>query len=209
MEPLILIGGGGHCKSVIDVIESEGKFKIIGILDIPKKVGEHVLKYKIIGTDDEIELYKNHYRNFLITVGHVKNCSTRKSLTERVIQSNGNLISVISPFAHVSNYAKIGNGTVIHHFVNVNAGASIGANCIINSFANIEHDVVIGNLTHVSTGVMVNGDCVIGNRVFLGSNSTMSVGAKIVDDVVIGASSFVNTNITEPGFYKGIPAKKQ
>ena len=35
---LILIGGGGHCKSVIDVAESAG-YNILGILGMPEEVG--------------------------------------------------------------------------------------------------------------------------------------------------------------------------
>ena len=36
-KSLILVGGGGHAKSCIDVVESEKKFKILGILDNSKK----------------------------------------------------------------------------------------------------------------------------------------------------------------------------
>lgn len=208
MESLILIGGGGHCKSVIDVIESEGKFKIVGILDLLPKVGGNVLGYTIIGTDDEIEQFFKLTNNFLITVGHVKSYKTRKFLADKVISTGGTLVSITSPYAHVSKYAQVGNGTVIHHFANINSGAIVGENCIINAYANIEHDVIIGNFSHVSTGAMVNGDCAIGTGVFLGSNCTLRIGATIASDVLIGACSFVNADITESGFYKGIPAKK-
>jgi FlaA1/EpsC-like NDP-sugar epimerase len=57
MKKLILIGGGGHCKSCIEVIESTGEFEIIGILDLPSKIGEKVLDYEIIGSDDDIAHY--------------------------------------------------------------------------------------------------------------------------------------------------------
>ena len=57
MQNLILIGGGGHCKSCIDVIEHENKYKIVGILDMAEKVGQKVLGYKIIGSDSDISTY--------------------------------------------------------------------------------------------------------------------------------------------------------
>ena len=208
MIPLILIGGGGHCKSVIDIIETEGKYKIIGILDLPSKIGEKVLGYDIIGTEDNLENFISLTNNFLVTVGHVKDYKTRERLVEKIDSVGGNLVTIISPLSHVSRDARIGRGSVIHHFAHINAGAKIGDNCIINSFANIEHDANIGNLTHISTSVMVNGDCMIGSCVFIGSNATLRIGAKITDNVTIGACSFVNSDITEPGFYKGIPAKK-
>ena len=65
-KPLILLGGGGHCKSVIDVAESAG-YTILGILDKPELVGTMVLDYEIIGTDDDIPLYVDK-AEFLITV---------------------------------------------------------------------------------------------------------------------------------------------
>lgn len=69
-NPLILLGGGGHCKSVIDVAESAG-YTILGILDKPELVGTKVLDYEIIGTDDAIPQYVDK-AEFLITVGQIK-----------------------------------------------------------------------------------------------------------------------------------------
>ena len=46
-KPLILVGGGGHCKSVIDVAESAG-YTILGILDKPEEIGKHVFGYEVI-----------------------------------------------------------------------------------------------------------------------------------------------------------------
>ena len=69
-KPLILIGGGGHCKSVIEAAESAG-YSILGILDMPEDVGNEVLPgYKVIGTDDDIPTYVDQ-AEFVITVGSV------------------------------------------------------------------------------------------------------------------------------------------
>ena len=65
-ENIILVGGGGHCKSCIDVIEQEGKYEIKGILDLPEKKGQNILAYKIIGNDDDISDYAKQGYNFLI-----------------------------------------------------------------------------------------------------------------------------------------------
>ena len=46
---IILIGAGGHAKVCIDVIESEKKFKIIGLIDNKKK--GKFLNYDILGND--------------------------------------------------------------------------------------------------------------------------------------------------------------
>lgn len=200
---LILVGGGGHCKSVIDVAESAG-YNILGILDMPEDVGKQVLDYKVIGTDDDIPQYVDK-AEFVITVGFIKNPTTRIKLYNKVKEAGGKLANVIASTAHVSRYSYIGEGTVIMHQAFVNAGAHIGANSIINTFCNIEHDAQIGEQCHISTGTMVNGDCKVGDRCFIGSQSVLANGITIGEDIIVGAASFVRKSISEKGIYSGNP----
>lgn len=201
---LILIGGGGHCKSVIDVAESAG-YNILGVLDMPEEVGKSVLSYKVIGTDDDIPKYVDN-AEFIITVGFIKNPTVRVRIYNKVKECGGKLATVIASTAHVSRYATLGEGTVVMHKAIVNAGAKIGVNCIVNTFCNIEHDAVVGDQCHVSTGTMVNGDCRVGERVFIGSQSVLANGISIGEDIVIGAGTVVRKSITEKGIYVGNPA---
>ncbi len=188
-KPLILLGGGGHCKSVIDVAESAG-YTILGILDKPELVGTKVLDYEIIGTDADIPQYVDK-AEFLITVGQIKSPAIRQKLAALVEQSGGRFATIIANDAYVSKYAVIGKGTVVMHKAVVNADACIGEHCIINTMANIEHEVQIGSLCHVSTGVMVNGNCVIGDEVFVGTGSVLYNGISVMDNAIIPAGSVV------------------
>jgi len=203
-KKLILVGGGGHCKSVIDVAESVG-FQIQGILDIPENVGKKVLDYSIIGTDDQIPDYVN-YAVFIVTVGHIKDAALRIKLHQKIVDAGGTLATIIASTAHVSKYAQIGEGSVIMHHAVVNADAIIGSGCIINTFANIEHDAKIGDYCHISTGAMINGNCVVGNETFFGSQSVMVNGLEITSGCVIGAGSLVRKNAIQKGVYSGNPA---
>ena len=204
MKPLILIGGGGHCQSVIEVAESTGR-TIQGILDLPAEVGRKVLSYPVIGTDEQIADYVTT-SEFVITVGFIKDSSLRTRLYEQVLKVGGNLATLIASTAYVSHHAVLGKGTVVMHHAFVNAGAEIGDNVIINTFANIEHNAFVGNQCHISTGAMVNGDCRIGNNCFIGSQSVLANGIHICDDVVVGTGSLVRKNIVKPGIYSGNPA---
>ena len=201
---LILVGGGGHCKSVIEAAESAG-YNILGVLDTPENVGKQVLAYSVIGTDDDVPQYVDK-AEFVITVGFIKNPAIRIKLYNKVKEAGGKLATVIAPTAHVSKYSTIGEGTVVMHQVFVNAGAHIGANCIINTFCNIEHDAQIGDQCHISTGTMVNGDCKVGDRCFIGSQSVLANGIAIGEDIIVGAASFVRKSISEKGIYSGNPA---
>lgn len=202
---LILVGGGGHCKSVIEVAESAG-YNILGILDMPEDVGKQVLDYKVIGTDDDIPLYVDK-AEFVITVGFIKNPATRIKLYKKVKEAGGKLATIIASTARVSKYSTIGEGTVVMHQALVNAGAHIGANCIINTFCNIEHDAQIGDQCHISTGTMVNGDCKVGKRVFIGSHSVLSNGINIGDDIIVGVGSIVRKSLYLKGVYFGYPCQ--
>lgn len=201
---LVLIGGGGHCKSVIDVAESAG-YNILGILDMPEDIGKSVLDYKVIGTDDDIPQFVEK-AEFIITVGFIKSPAIRMRLFDKVREAGGKLATIIASTAHVSRYASLDEGTVVMHQAVVNAGAKIGENCIINTFCNIEHDAVIGDQCHISTGTMVNGDCKVGKMCFIGSQSVLANGISICDDVIVGAGSLVRKNILKSGIYSGNPA---
>ena len=203
---IVLLGGGGHCKACIDVIETT-RFTIEGVIDKEINAGK-VLNYRIIGNDDKLEgLVQKNYL-FLVTVGQIKNPSLRSELFEKIKQWHGKLAIVIASTSIVSKYSTIGEGTIIMHQALVNADVSIGRNCIINNKSLIEHDCSIGDHTHISTGAILNGNCAIGNRVFVGSNTVIANGTQVADNVVIGAGSVVIKNISKAGVYAGNPAIK-
>ena len=205
---IILIGGGGHCKSCIDVIEQQGVYNILGILDKSKVKGEKIFGYMVLGGDEDIHLYENKNCYFLITIGQIKSSSLRKKIYDFLVIKKLKLATVISPFAYVSSRSIVGEGSIVMHGVIINAGATIGSNCIINTGCILEHDVKVGESTHISTKAIVNGDCIVGNEVFIGSNSVISNQITIGDKIVIGAGTVVNKIISEQGIYVGNPVRK-
>lgn len=181
MKNLFLIGGGGHCKACIDVIESMNAYKIKGIFDIKDKLGQEILGYKIIGTDEDIKKYQSDENYFLITVGQIKSPELRKKLFNLDL----NLATIISTRAYVSKHAIVDSGSIIMHDALVNANAKVGKNCIINSKALIEHDAVIEDHSHIATGAVVNGHCHVKAGSFIGSNTVLRQGTVIEENSVI------------------------
>lgn len=205
---IILVGGGGHCKSCIDVIEVENKYKIKGIIDLPGELGNTTLGYIVIGNDDDLPKLAKEGFYFLITLGHMGKPGRRKELFKIIKDNGGKLPTIFSPKAHVSKHSTIGKGTIIMHHVIVNADAKIGENCIINSKALIEHDVLIGDDCHISTGANINGNCMIKDNCFIGSGSSIKNGLEIAKGSFVGVGSVVLKPIFEKGLYFGNPAKK-
>jgi sugar O-acyltransferase (sialic acid O-acetyltransferase NeuD family) len=207
-DEIILIGGGGHCKACIDVIEQEGRFAIKGIVDIPEKIGQTILGYPIIDSDKNLKTIVSNYKNFLITVGFIKTSDLRIKLFNLINSFGGNFPSIVSPKAYVSKHAVIGKGTIIMHGVIISAAAKIGNNCIINNLALVEHDTLIDANTHVSTGARINGNCEVGNKCFVGSGTIINNGVNITNDVIIGSGSLIRKDIGVSGTYSGNPIKR-
>jgi len=183
---ILLIGGGGHCKSVIDVIEQEGKFEIAGIIDKKELIGSKVLNYEVIGCDDDLPQLSKKYRFAIITAGQIKSPDLRKKLFDLAKEAGFKLPVVISPRAYVSRYSKIEEGTVIMHDALVNANAKIGKNCIINTKALIEHDAIIEDHCHISTSSVINGGVTVKSGTFFGSNAMTRESIEIGANSVIG-----------------------
>ncbi len=189
MEEIILIGGGGHCRSCIDVIEAEGRFRIAGIVDMPEMVGSRLFGYPFIATDADLPELSRQYRNFLVTLGQVGVSETRAGLFTLLEELGAAFPTVISPRAYCSPRAEAGAGTIIMHGAVVNAGAIIGRNCILNTNAHVEHDAVIGDHCHIATGAIINGGVTVGRGSFIGSGAVTKQQSVVPPGTFIKAHS--------------------
>ena len=185
MKDIILIGGGGHCVSVIDVIEQEGQFRIAGIVDKPEFLGSNILGHSVIGNDSDLASLARKYQYALITVGQIKSPALRIKLFNLAAALGFILPSIISPRAYISKHAMIGRGAIIMHDALINSNAQIGDNCIINSKALIEHDCSISKHCHISTNATINGGVTVKSGSFIGS------GAITKESIIIGKNSFI------------------
>ena len=185
MKEIILIGGGGHCKSVIDVIEQEGRFKIVGIIDKPELLGTKVLGYQVIGNDSDLGDLAQKYKYALVTVGQIKSPLLRIKLFSLAVEAGFVLPSIVSPNAYISQHSSIGSGTVVMHKALINVNTIIGDNCIVNSKALIEHDCRISEHCHISTNATINGGVIVQYGCFIGS------GAITKELITIKKNSFI------------------
>ncbi len=167
----MLLGGGGHCRSCIDVIEKQQRYEVVGILDKADTVGLEVVGYRILGTDEDIPMYIPQGCAFLITFGQVKSSLARETLFTVLKDHGAILATVISPRAYVSKHASVGMGSIVMHDALINSGARVGKNCIVNTKALVEHDAVVEDHSHVSTAAVVNGGTIVRRGSFFGSNA--------------------------------------
>jgi len=197
LNKIILIGAGGHCKSVIDVIEQEGKFKIHGIVDKPKLVGTKVLGYPVIGSDIDLKSLAKKYKYALVAVGQIKSAFSRIKLFKLGKSAGFYFPSIKSPRAYVSKYAKIGSGTVIMHDAIVNANSIVMENCIINNNAIVSHGSIIEDHVHLTPGSIIAGNCHIGEFTTIGMASTVFFSTKIGKNCLTHNNSSVLINLDD------------
>jgi len=160
-----------------------------GVLDLPEKVGSRVGGVPVVGTDQDLPHWVKQGASFLVTVGQVESCESRKRIFRKLIGLQAECATVVSPRAYVAADSTVGPGSIVMHDALINMGASVGANCIINTKALIEHQATIADHCHISTGAVVNGGARIGNGVFFGSNAVCPHAAVIPDDSFIRAGS--------------------
>jgi len=186
-EDLILIGGGGHCRSCIDVIELDGRFTIRGIVDQKEALDITFRDYPLLGREEDLVELAKSCTNFLVAIGQIKSPEPRIRLFEHLKQLGVTLPIIVSPLAHVSRRAKLAEGTIIMHHALVNAGAGIGRNCIINTKALIEHDAIIEDHCHISTAAVVNGAAKVQRSSFIGSNAVLREHVVVGEESIVGA----------------------
>ena len=191
MKPLLLIGCGGHARSLIDLVESSLEWEIYGLVGLPEQRGTNVLGYPVVCSDLELPVLRQECAAAVLAIGQLPDSSSRVRFAERLNQLGFQFPVLTSAHAVVSRHAQLGPGTTVGHGAIVNAGAVVGEHCIINSRSLIEHDVQIGDHCHISTGVLLNGEVTVGSGSFIGSGAMIREGLTLPPQTVIGAGKRV------------------
>lgn len=197
---IVLLGFGGHARSVADVALSAGFDRLL-FVDENAREGETYLGFAVVRTLPPL----SEGWQYMPCAGDNRR---RMSQLERMNAAGLPLATVISPHATVGHDAAVGNGTFIAHHAHAGPSSRIGAGCILNTGAIVEHDCAVGFATHVSVNAAIAGRSRVGNYVFLGVGAIVIDGVSIANDVVIGAGGVVISSIDVPGTYVGVPVKR-
>lgn len=208
MKNIVIIGASGHGGMILDCIEKEGKYSLLGFLDSYKKKGSKYSGYSILGNEhDTPQLIAEH--NLYGVIIAIGNNWTRKTMMDRLIKITPDLkfVTVIHPNAVISNNVQIGKGTIIMPGVIVNSNSKIGDFCILNTNSSLGHDGIMENYSSISAGVCTGGN------LMLQEFSAISLGANIIENItigkhsVVGAGSLVVKDVMEKTLVYGSPAR--
>ena len=209
MEKIILLGGGGHCKSIIDTIQTSKLYEIIGIIDLEQNMGQYINGIEVLDSDENLIKYKKSgVENAFISVGSIGNTSVRRKLYNLAKKIEFNIPTIIDYTAIISSDATIGSGTFVGKGTIINTKSIIGSNCIINSGSIIEHDCSVDDFVHIASGATLCGGVQVGKNTHIGANSTVIQYKTIGENVIIGSGSVVTKNIKSNIKAYGNPCKE-
>ncbi len=208
MKNIVIIGASGHGSMLLDCIERQGQYAILGFVDSFKKKGTVQNGFKILGCESDLPelIPKYDLHGVILAIG---NNWTRKRMADRIIDIAPTLdfVTVIHPSALIGKDATIGRGSVVMPGAIINANSSMGEFCILNTNASLGHDSVMEEFSSIASGVCTGGNLV------LGSFSAISIGANIIENItvgehsIVGAGSLVLNNVDSYSVVYGSPAR--
>jgi sugar O-acyltransferase (sialic acid O-acetyltransferase NeuD family) len=207
---LVLLGGGGHAKVLLDCLEQLHPGWAVAVLDPDTALhGTRLLGARVLGGDDLAGplAEANSGLRFAVGVGAARSTALRTRLFENALEAGLRPLSLVHPTACVSRWAVIEEGAQILAGAIVNAGARVGANTIINTGAIIEHDCIVGRNAHVATGACLAGAVRVGDGAMIGIGAVVRQGQSIGATAMVGAGAVVVGDIAPGTLVAGIPAR--
>jgi len=208
MKNIVIIGASGHGGMLLDCIEKEGRYNIMGFIDSYKEKGSQMNGYEILGSELALPQIMDKY-NIEGAILAIGNNWTRKKMAKKIkdIAPHLRFISTIHPSVIVGKGAKIGKGSALLPGSIVNANATIGDFCILNTNASLGHDGIMEDFSSIASGVCTGGNLILGRF------SAISLGANIIEKIsigehsIIGAGSLVIENVGSHSIVYGSPAR--
>jgi UDP-perosamine 4-acetyltransferase len=205
MPKVVLIGGGGHCRIVIDNLRRHGT-EMVGILDDePSMTAKDVMGVNVIGRISALPMYRDRVDYAVIGVTDPR---TRQLIDKRCTETGVETVgfvhpdAVISPTARVSSKAQVCAGAI------VNPEAEVRDHAIVNTGGIVEHECVVGRYAHIAPGVRLLGRVEIGDLCLIGAAATVLQNLRVGSRSIVGAGALVLTDVEEDAKYMGLPAKK-
>lgn len=202
LKKLVVVGAGGHARSVVDIALQIQEYDLVGCID--PHLGD-VLGVPVIGSDDDLPTLRSKGIKYIfIAIGHNHR---RHALFMRALSIGFEPVNIINSQSIISPRTKLGSGVCVMAGAVINVNTSIGDNCIINTHCSIDHDCQIGLSSHVAPGVTLSGTVKVGKIVHIGTGASVIDGISIGDSTYIGSGSVVVKDLPSNVLAYGVPAR--
>lgn len=206
--PLLIIGSSGHAKVVIDIVEKQNKYHIIGLIDTYKDIGEEVLGYQVVGKDEDLLNLSKEYEKLHLFVAIGDNF-TRNKIVVKIAEMGISLPYgiLIHPSSQIGKGVKIGKGVAIMAASVINPATTVGDFSIINTKSTVDHDCNIGEYTSIAPGATLGGGVSVGQFGVVSIGASIKHGVSIGYNTIIGAGAVLLSDVGANEVHIGVPAK--
>jgi sugar O-acyltransferase (sialic acid O-acetyltransferase NeuD family) len=205
-KKILVVGGGGHAKVLIDCILSIREFEIVGIIDPNLPKDSEFCDILVLGGDDALENFRGKDVYCAIGVGMVKATFNRKDLFEKITKQGFSCPTLQHSSAQKSQRVSLSPGVQIMTGAILQPDSKVSENTIINTGAIVEHDCVIGSHTHIAPGAILGGNVTVGECSHIGLGAKILPGIKVGDNVTVGAGAVVTKDVPDSLTVVGVPA---
>lgn len=200
-DAIIVYGGGGHGKSLIELIRAQNRYQIRGVVDDGIPAGSMILGVPVLGGSQILPgLYRNGVHQAVNAVGGIGNLALRIAIFQR-LQAYGFICPVVvHPTAFIEASATISDGVQVFPFSYIGSESKIGYGTIINTGAIVSHDCTIGEYSNLSPGAILAGEVQISSNVLIGMGVTVNLRVKIGSGARIGNGATIKSDVPDKGF---------
>jgi len=188
---IVLVGGGGHALTCIDLILESDGFSPVGYVAPDESEKMASLGLEFLGGDERLPKLSAHFRAFHVAIGQIKTAAIRMKVHDVLVSLGVDLPVIRATDASISPRASLGVGSLIGRNAVVNAAVLVGQSCIVNSGAILEHGAVVSDHCHIAPGAIVLGDAFIGPQSFIGAGAIIREGVKIASGSVVPAGACI------------------
>lgn len=207
-KKIILFGGGGHCRSVLDSLLEQNSYTDIAIADDNILPGTKIMGAPVIGNGGDLpKLFALGYQQAFVAIGSIGNPRLRMRIFDLLEQTGFEIPNILDKTAVVSKYALLGKGIFAGKNSVINTGATVGDCAIINTSVVVEHDCRVGDFAHISSASVLCGNVGVGERTHIGAGTVIRQGLTVGPDTMIGMGSVVSDNIPQGVTAFGSPCR--
>jgi sugar O-acyltransferase (sialic acid O-acetyltransferase NeuD family) len=203
---LLLLGGGGHCLSVLEAIYG-GAYRRVAIVDLPARAGTAVHGVPVVGCDADLQELRREFGSAFVSLGSVGNWRRREELFRRAAAFGYAFLPIVHPKANVSRYAALSEGVFVGMGAQVNADCAVGLMCIVNTGSVLDHECTLSPFVHIAPGAALCGHVTVGLGSHVGAGSVVRQNIAIGENVLIGVGSVVTRDIPDNVVAYGNPCR--
>ncbi len=182
MRRLLIVGAGGHGRSVAEAVLAAGEFEVVGFVDDAAPGLTSVWNFAVLGTTADLRRYLVHADYAIVAVG---NNAIRESLCNSLLAAGFELATIVHPRAIVSPRAVIGHGCSIMAGAVVGTEARLGCGVIINCGAVVDHDAQVHDYGHLAVNAAMAGGSELGRGAWMQVGSALWYGVRVAAGVVV------------------------